>query len=230
MSLTTGTLNGEGKAKCNDRWVLDGSINNALAHMVSNSLYLASDKQMSMAVPETVQAELYSIHDIEGEDTCSIRVVTDQGVEIIMNTTHCCENDSCVETVIECENAVITYTDFEHCIIKVNDKVVEEFEDKSEHRIFMLRSIADTLHADNDFCADIKNCRAFTLTVNCAYESSGGVERVDDIYIQKSPYCDTVKRVLVGIDEDIQLAHKQGKLFSECGFDWAVETKPLQLW
>ncbi len=216
-----------GKVKYDDRWVLDGSINNALAHMVANSLYLATDKEMTMAMPREVQAELYSVHDIEGEDTSSIRVITDQGVEIIMNTTHCSENDSKVETVVECEMAEIIYTDFEHCIIRVDGQIIEEFEDKCEHRIFMLQSIADTLNTDRDFCADIKNCRAFTLTVNSAYESSGGVERIDDMYIQKVPHADTIKRVLVGIDDDILLSHRRGKLFSECDVDWAVKTNPF---
>jgi predicted dehydrogenase len=217
-----------GKVKFDGKWVLDGSINNALAHMVAGSLYLACDKQMSMAVPETVQAELYSVHHIDGEDTSSIRVITDKGVEIVMITTHCSEKDTCVETVIECDNAVITYTDFDRCVIRSAGGIVEEFEDKDEHRTFMLRSIADALNTDSDFCADIKNCRAFTLTVNSAYESSGGVERIDDMYVREEPYADTTKRVLIGIDNDILSAHNRGMLFSECGFDWAVKTNPFR--
>lgn len=216
-----------GKAKYDGRWVLDGSINNALAHMIANSLYLASDKKMTMAAPCKVQAELYSAHDIEGEDTGSVRVITDDGVEIIMNTTHCSEYNSNVETVVECEQADIIYTDFEQCSIRAGGRIIEEFEDKCEHRIFMLQSIADALRNGSDFCADIRNCRAFTLTVNSAYESSLGVRRIDDIYVNKTSHGDTYKRVLTGIDNDILTAHKTGRLFSQCNIDWAVESKPF---
>ena len=38
-----------------------------------------------MAEPVTVQAELYHGHDIESEDTSSLRIITADGVEIIFN-------------------------------------------------------------------------------------------------------------------------------------------------
>jgi hypothetical protein len=132
-----------------------------------------------------------------------------------------------VETVIECEYADIIFTDFCRCRVVRDGEVIEKFEDNSEHRTYMLESIADSYVGGSDFRGDIKNCRAFTLSVNCAYESSRGVERIDEIYIDKQKYNDTIKRVISDIDEAIREAHNSGSLLSQTGLDWTVSKEPF---
>ncbi len=78
-----------GKLHVNGQWVLDGTINNPLAHMLSDELYLASMKPRAMAEPVSVKAELYHGNDIESEDTSSLRIITDKGVEILFNASLC---------------------------------------------------------------------------------------------------------------------------------------------
>ncbi|MEM2970618.1 MAG: Gfo/Idh/MocA family oxidoreductase, partial [Candidatus Bathyarchaeia archaeon] len=58
-----------GKFIYNGQYVLDGTINNPLAHFLMNSLYFASRKRGEADNPKLVRAELYRGHQIEGEDT-----------------------------------------------------------------------------------------------------------------------------------------------------------------
>ncbi len=217
-----------GKMTFGGEWVLDGSISNPLAHMLASSLYFACDEELKMATPVSVQAELYRAHRIEGEDTSSIRVITDRGVEVVCNATVCPEEESEVETVVECDFADIYYTDFDHCRVEWKNGKVEDFVEPCEQRVFMLESIAECLANRKPFKADLLNCRAFTLTINCAYESSQGVHTIDDYFVERLPYNDTIKTVISSIDEEIRAAHRQGMLFSETGSSWAHSTKPFE--
>jgi predicted dehydrogenase len=217
-----------GKIRTDGKWVLDGSISNPLAHMLANSLYFAGTESLSMAVPRSVQAEFYSAHDIDGEDTSSLRIITDNGVEVVSNATLCPCSNSEVITVVECEYADVVLADFCRCRVLWKNGEIEEFsDDEREHQTYMLKSIAESMNCQSEFKADFANFRAFTLAVNCAYESAGGVRRMDPAYFKCQPFRDTVKRVIGGIDEDIRVAHEQGLLFSECGLPWAQSTEPF---
>ena len=58
-----------GKLKVDDQWVLDGDINNPLAHVVCNGLFFAGRQPAALAHPATVEAEVYRANPIESEDT-----------------------------------------------------------------------------------------------------------------------------------------------------------------
>ncbi len=217
-----------GKLRIDDKWVLDGSINNPLAHMLANSLYLASTEPDMMAEPVTVEAALYRAHKIEGEDTASLRIITSDGIEIVSNTTLCPLEDTAVETVIECDRADIFYIDFVQCRVEWKDGRVDRSVDNDEQRIYMLESIAASFTDGNLYKADLRVCRPFTLAVNCAYESSGQVHAIDDSYLTISSTEKGVKTVIDGIDEAIEYAHENGKLLSETSAPWAVESIPYE--
>ena len=110
-----------GRLKVNGSWVLDGTINNPLAHMLANQLYFASSEPGKMAEPATVQAELYCGHDIQSEDTSSVRIITTDDVEIIFNATLCSDNEVGPIITTQCEKATIEYADFNKAQITYND-------------------------------------------------------------------------------------------------------------
>lgn len=211
-----------GNMKFEGKWVLDGSISNPLAHMLANSLYFASDEPLKMATPKTIEAQMYRAHKINAEDTSSIRIITADNVEVISNATLCPNEDSEIETVVECEYADIIYTDFDHCRVEWKNGKIEDFAEPCEQRVYMLESIAQSIKENKPFKSDLTNCRAFTLAVNCAYESSKGIHTIDDIYIERIKQDDTIKTVISSIDTDIRTAHENGRLFSECHLPWSV--------
>jgi predicted dehydrogenase len=222
-----------GKLRLNGDWVLDGTINNPLAHMLSDELYLSSAEPMRMANPVTVQAELYHGHDIESEDTSSVRILTDNGVEIIFNASLCSDTRMDPSVIIECEKARIEYTGFSKAEITLNNGEVEHIKDEKEKRINMLTKLAEHYENGSPYPISIDTCRPFTLSVNGAFESCGYPHTIEKRYLscypQSDPKGETIKTVIKDIDSVLRTAHKEGKLFSELKVPWARKSGSFNL-
>jgi predicted dehydrogenase len=219
-----------GKIKADSDWVLDGTINNPLAHAFANELYFASDKAGQMAQLASIEAELYHGHDIESEDTSSVRVITDEGVEILFNTSLCSDARMDPMIVIECEKATIEYFNYKEVTITGSDGGVEKLADDSEPRANMLKSMAESFTNGKPYLVPLEMCRPFTLVVNGAFESSGQINAIDKEYISRVKQEDgDVKTVIADIDNILKTAHQQGKLFSEVGAKWAKKGKKFDL-
>lgn len=76
-----------GKLLHKGNYVLDGTLNNPLSHLLNNCLIAAGNGDPLSAKPLSVQAELYRTVDIESENTASVRIVTESGVNILFLTT-----------------------------------------------------------------------------------------------------------------------------------------------
>lgn len=222
-----------GKLNIDGQWVLDGTINNPLAHMLGDELYLASDQPSVMAEPVSVEAELYQGHEIESEDTSSLRIITDNDVEILFNATLC--SDAKTETIvsIECEKAKIEYVGFRKACIELVNGEIENINDESEKRVNMLKKLVTCYENGASFPVTLQTCRPFTLVVNGAFESCGHPHPVDKKYLswveQNEPSGEAVKTIIKGIDGVLNTAHQQGKLFSEVGAEWAKKSKKFDL-
>jgi len=79
-----------GRLKCGDSWVLDSPFNNALAHWLNLTCFLAGATAETAANPRTVQAELYRARAIESADTACMRIETDEGPSLFFHVTHSC--------------------------------------------------------------------------------------------------------------------------------------------
>lgn len=218
-----------GKLNVDGQWVLDGTINNPLAHMLSDQLYLACSEAGAMAQPVSVEAELYHAHDIESEDTSSMRILTDKGVEILFNTTLCSDAKIDTSVVIECEEASIEYAAFRQATIRLKNGEVDSITDDSEKRVNMLTKLADSFEKETPYVATLETCRPFTLVVNGAFESSGATYPVDRKYLDRFEQGDDIKTVIKDIDNVLRTAHEGGRLFSEIGAQWARKTKKFDL-
>jgi predicted dehydrogenase len=222
-----------GKLRLDGEWILDGTINNPLAHMLADEMYLASEKPNEMIRPVSVEAELYHGHNIESEDTSSLRIVTDKGVEILFNTTLCPQNKMDTLVTIECERATIKYSAFTKAEIIFADGKVEKIEDIAEKRTVMLKSLAQSYTAKKPYLVTLETCRPFMLVVNGAFESCGRPHAIDKKFLTYStetePAGPTVKTVINGIDDILKEADEKGKLFSELGAKWSAKSKKIDL-
>lgn len=222
-----------GKLHINGEWVLDGTINNPLAHMLSDELYLASMKPDAMAEPASVQAELYHGHDIESEDTSSFRVITDNGIEILFNASLCSDARIDPTVIIECEKALIEYVGFSKARIVLENGSIGTIDDLSDKRINMLTKMAEYYENGSTYPVTLETCRPFTLVVNGAFESCGYPHSIDKKYLscyeQNDHKGDTIKTVIKDIDHVLHAAHENGKLFSEVGAAWAKKSDKFDL-
>jgi predicted dehydrogenase len=223
-----------GKLRINGDWILDGTINNPLAHMLADELYLASAKPAVMAEPVSVEAELYHGHNIESEDTSSLRIVTDKGIEVLFNTTLCSDTKIDTSVIVECEKAKIEYNAFCKATITLANGEVDKIDDPVEKRVNMLKILADCYENGKPYLVTLETCRPFMLAVNGAFESCGGYPRsIDKEYLiyskQSEPTGETIKTVIKDIDRILKDAHEKGKLFSEVGAEWAKKSKKFDL-
>jgi predicted dehydrogenase len=222
-----------GKLHINGEWILDGTINNPLAHMLSDELYLASMEPGAMAKPVSVQAELYHGHDIDSEDTSSLRIITDKGVEILFNASLCSEAKMDPFVIIECEKAKIEYTGFCKATIILENGEVDRINDDNEKRINMLTKLAEHYENGSPYPICLETCRPFTLAVNGAFESCGRPHSISKEYLtcreQSDSSGDTIKTVIKDIDHILRVAHENGKLFSEVGAAWAKKSDSFDL-
>lgn len=223
-----------GKLRMNNEWILDGTINNPLAHMLADQLYLATDKPDVMAEPISIEAELYRGHNIESEDTSSLRIITDQGVEVLFNTTLCSGSKIDTLVTIECEKARIDFSAFSKASITLASGEVEKIEDTAEKRVHMLKNIAQRYLSQKPYLVTLETCRPFMLAVNGAFESCGCYPNaIDKSFLtfakETEPAGETIKTVINGIDGILKQSHESGKLFSEVGAAWAKKSKKIDL-
>ncbi|MBN1788248.1 MAG: Gfo/Idh/MocA family oxidoreductase [Sedimentisphaerales bacterium] len=220
-----------GKIKMDDGWVLDGTINNPLAHAVANQLYFASSEPGKMASLVSIEAELYHGHDIESEDTSSVRAITDTGVEILFNASLCSDERMDPLITLECEKATIDYYNYKQVTVKSLDgKVEEEMADDTEPRANMLKSMAESYTNNTPYIVPLEMCRPFIEFVNGAFESGDGISAIDKQYVKRVEQEDgDVKTIIDDIDNVLKTSHAEGKLFSEVGAKWAKKSKVYEL-
>jgi predicted dehydrogenase len=223
-----------GKLKTNGDWILDGTINNPLAHMLADQLYLASEIPNAMAEPVTIEAELYHAHNIESEDTSSLRIMTDKGVEILFNTTLCSCSKIDTLVTIECEKATIKYSAFCKAEIKFANGQTEKIDDAVEKRVHMLKDLAGRYISKKPYLVTLETCRPFTVVVNGAFDSAGiHPKAIDKKFLTYSNEIEseneTVKTVINDIDGILKEANEKNKLFSELGAKWAKKPKKIDL-
>ncbi|HAL45129.1 MAG: hypothetical protein A2Y12_16845 [Planctomycetes bacterium GWF2_42_9] len=222
-----------GKLRLDNEWILDGTINNPLAHMLADQLYLASQESDKMAEPVSVEAELYRAHNIESEDTSSLRIITEKGAEVLFNTTLCSDTKIDTLVTIECEKAVIFYSAFCKAEIKFADGRIEKIEDNAEKRVYMLKNLAERYAAKKPYLVSLETCRPFMLVVNGAFDCVGVPYAIDKKFltysIEQEPAGQTIKTVINDIDSILKEANEQGKLFSEIGAKWASKARKIDL-
>jgi len=217
------------KMPCGE-WVLDGTLNNPMAHVLSNSLFLAGMEPDRMAVPQAIQAELYRVHEIESEDTSSVRIICENGCTITYNATLCSESEIRSETVVECEQAIIEYQDFTRARITFKDgRPAELIEDTDDQRLGMLEDVAKSYLNGLAYKVPLAACRPFTLCVNGAFDSSGQTVFIDGSYVVKANRNGVPTTLIRDIVPIMQRAHAESQLLSEIQIPWAQKSRTVGL-
>lgn len=158
--------------------VLDSCFGNAMAHFVHNVLFWAGDSAlMSWGRPETVRAELYRAHPIEGADTFFVESRTPAGAILRFALTHACEGASTQSEILVCEQASIHYIVGQSAEIRWNDGRVEPvaldpFHALEENHLDYYRYLRGESPRPATTLAD---SRPFVVLNNLAYVSSGEI-------------------------------------------------------
>lgn len=155
--------------------VWDGVLMNQAIHTINSALQLGT-RRPEYAVPERVQAELYSVHDIETEDLACFRAQLDEAVLTVYATT-CCDADYPMEVLVVGEKgeahwqqatATVRLSDGEEIIFDAAPRR----DDTHRNMAACLRGLEHRIYAPAS-----EGVKA-TVTVNGCYLSAGRIHRV----------------------------------------------------
>jgi predicted dehydrogenase len=217
-----------GRLRTADSWVLDGTVCNSLAHLLAHQLFLATAKP-GLATPVSVQAELYRANDTESEDTSSLRIVTDEGVEILYCASLATLSQRDVLLEIETDKATVRQVDFADTVVHYRDGSTEILgkphrskaeEDKIVRR-HMLTTILDALANGKPQPFGAVACHPYVVALNAAFESNGPPKSIAAEFKHNFVSENLQQVVVEGLEQDLELAFSKRRLLSETGVPWA---------
>ncbi len=204
--------------KCGDAWVLDSPANNAFAHYITNALFWAADEYWDLARIQSVQAELYRARDIETFDTCSLRLLTQNGVELIVHLTHSCAiqghepivrivgETGVIEWQLRNYYKVLRPGEFSSAI-PVGDAMFDEFD-----------VVADRLEGKEALLCSMRMAGKHLYTINAIHLTST-IADIAPEFVDVAP--DGLHQIR-NLEEAFQQAWERGVLLSELGtVPWA---------
>ena len=171
--------------------ILDSCFGNAMAHFVHNLLFWAgTDSLMSWGQPETVRAELYRAHEIQGADTFFLESRTAVGAILRFALTHACDGGSTHAETVICEKASIHYTVGQSAEIRWNDGRVEPvalnpFNALHENHLDYYRYLRGESPRPATTLAD---SRPFVALNNLAYISSGEITPFPSALVKRNTH------------------------------------------
>ncbi len=216
-----------GKFVYKGQYVLDGTINNPLAHYLLNPLYFATRERQKVASPLRVRAELYRGHKIEGEDTSCVMVDVDSGARIFFFATLCSPNETNPMHRVIGTKCVAEWTVGSDVYIKYHNGEVEVIKDDGrDERVEVFRNAARYLRGvDREIYCPLQMTKPFVLTVNGAYESAKLIKQIPDQFLTRKEENGSISTTIKTIEKIIDRAFETRKLYSDLGVKWAYRTE-----
>lgn len=222
-----------GKLKMGESWVLDGPATNALAHQITNMLFLASPEANRLATPVSVRAELYAAGSVESHDTCAIEVHTAEGPACLFLASHCSEANFGPVIEVEAEHGHARWSMRDGARIAYGAGSEEECP-PDDGRPKMVTNLVEAVRANNRSLlrCDLAETRKFVLALDGAHESSGRIHRIAPEHLRRVGEGTPDERAIVnGLDALLPRAALRRSLFSELpdAPAWAVGTETFSL-
>jgi predicted dehydrogenase len=203
------------------RWVLDGPVNNAMAHFLHNLLYLGGAEAHLSATPRTVEAELYRAYPIDSCDSAACRVVTDAGVELLVYASHVSESAIEPRFALEFDAGSVVFD------ARKGGIVARDMAGHTRHygapddspQFKKLFDAIDAVRSRAPVVCGPEAAMAQTLVVNGMHDSvTDPVAFPDAITLSDE---DAGRRWVPGLDEALRECYERRQLPAESGVGWA---------
>ena len=212
----------------NGEFIYDSPINNAFAHYLNLALFLAGDAFEKSAHAAEMQAELYRARrGIETFDTCGVRLKLTSGTDVVCLFTHACADKQDPVIRIECDGAVITWSEKTSWSAKLPDGSVagsgiEPTNGKNE----MFDMLVDRAEGGSPFMCTLQIAREHTFVIENLHRHFS-VTEIPDSEISVNP--EDGQYSVAHIDEIFDQGLALSKLPSELSVSWAEKTEPVIL-
>ena len=210
--------------------IFDGPATNAMAHLIHNAMFLASEEPGGYAAPVEMTAELYRARPIESYDVACLRGRFPSGATFSAALTHATEEawpfrfevrgtggwarvteDS---TVIESSSASDVHA----------GETAEQLVEKT-HRQFAAFARGEEARP----LTSLLDTRGYILATNGMLLSSGMIHSIDDRHCRHYQHGSEGGYDVAGLHSAVQASFETGKLFSELGLPWARATNPVSV-
>jgi predicted dehydrogenase len=196
--------------------VVDGVLTNPFAHAVATAMRLTgADQKTGLA---SVEVDMYRAHDIESDDSSSLRLTTEDGIVITVAATLCPEVDREPRVVVHGSQGSITlwYTLDEVTIRNTEGETTRRYP-----RTELLENLAEHLaDSSKPLLVPLGSMRPF-MHVMQAVATSPDPRVIPDSMITVAGEGDTRRLIVQGIDDAIERSVTQLALFRELGLPWA---------
>jgi predicted dehydrogenase len=217
-----------------DKYILDGTINNPMAHHLFNALYFSSPEWGQTAIPISVRAELYRAHNIQSEDTSCLEMICDNGSKVMFYGSLNSIKTTPPTIEIIGEKGRIEWQAQSEARLYDGETLVEKIPAHDGNpRKEMFENIARFMRGeDKELYCPISMTRAHVLAVNAAFESAQSPVTIPKEYLKLREdaedgniYTETIPDIL----ELSTRASAERKLYSDMDVPWAVKSKSFSL-
>ncbi len=217
-----------GKMTLRGEPVFDGPATNALAHLIHNAMYFAGATPTGFGVPDEVTGSLYRTRAIESYDVADLRAVFSSGLRLTAALTHATQESFPFQVEVRgsagCVRISGDGTVFEGDLISFDPRP-ETFEELVEktHRQYL----DFVLGHQPAPATSLEDTRGYLLATNGLLLASGGIHPVAPEYIRSYRRGGEGGYDVAGLRAAVQATAESGRLFTEQGLPWAVETRPV---
>lgn len=194
--------------------VVDGVATNPLAHAVATALRVAGAREASDVA--TVETDLYRAHDIECDDTSTIRVRSTSGTVVTLALTLCAAEQTRPSVTLYGTRgtAVLFYTEDELAITTAEGTTTEHFS-----RTHLLDNLLDHRLSGTPLLSPLSSSGAFMRVLD-AVRLSPPPQPIDPSYISWVGSGDDAHPVVHGIEDLLQRACLAQATFTELAPGW----------
>ncbi|MGW1467401.1 Gfo/Idh/MocA family protein [Streptomyces sp. NPDC002308] len=196
--------------------VVDGVLTNPLAHAVATSLELA-DRGTAADVAD-IETELFRAHDIEADDTSSLRVTTTDGLTVTVCVTLCAERAAEPYVVVHGDRGRITFWYKQDRVLL--QRAGHGPEETVHGRTDLLENLAAHLTDGTPLLVPPHRTGAFMRVVEAVRTGAEPTALPADAWYSE-PATQGPRRVVKGIDAVVDAGADSLALFSELGVPWA---------
>ena len=208
------TRNGwAGRLEVEGAVIRDSPAQNALAHFLMAALNYAGPSPDKAAEPVSVGGSLYRAKPIESFDTCSLRIGTDTGVEILFHASHSCATQHAPQLAFHGDSGTATWD-----IGKGYDfgDGGEPIEAPSGAPLFPVafRSMLAAVRDGKTPACPLENARCHTRVIETAHTQltihDAPADRIRKVTTPKGEL-----RVIDGIEDQLRDCHENGATLGE---------------
>lgn len=198
-----------GKLMIDGQATFDSPLNNALAHFVNLSLFLAGPEPTTSASVNVQSSELYSAHEIESFDTAVVRAISNEDISFWFGVTHACS--SAIEPQIRIKGSLgeIVWEHEKNCTLFLNgqEPIITPVPRYAQTRQNMFESVIKHFYDTKVPICDTNIAKSHTQLIRDIH-SNGTIQTLSPELIDNVPTADMKSSIpaIKDIEQRLQAA------------------------